>query len=449
MVSLAITLKNSTVSPFVKEHELAYLEPFIQTAHQLLHEKRGPGKEFLGWMDLPSTISPQEIRQVEEAASRIRSSCDIFLVIGIGGSYLGSAAAVEFLSSPYYNQTRKQGTPEIYFVGNSISEIQLTQLLELCEGKDLCINMISKSGTTTEPAIAFRFFRQLLEDRYGAEGAAKRIFATTDEEKGTLKKLADEKGYSTFVIPDTVGGRFSVLTPVGLLPIAVAGGDLHALLGGAKKAETAYNTADLWENPCYMYAAYRTILRQKGKDTEVLISYEPSLRLFGEWYKQLFGESEGKDGKGLFPASMIFSTDLHSLGQYLQDGRRNLFETVLHIEKGLEHPLTLSQQSGDYDGLNYLAGMSVKEINNKAMEGTILAHKDGQVPILLLTLPDLSEDSLGQLFYFFEKACALSGYLLGVNPFDQPGVEDYKKNMFALLGKPGFEDRRRELTDNT
>ena len=398
---------------------------------------------FWAGCTLPTQYDKEEFARIKAAAKKIQGNSDVFVVIGIGGSYLGARAAIEFLKSEKYNDLRKD-TPAIYFAGNSISSTALAELVQICEGKDVSINMISKSGTTTEPAIAFRVFRELLEKKYGKEGARERIFCTTDKAKGTLKHLADEEGYETFVVPDDVGGRYSVLTAVGLLPIAVAGADIDALMAGAAKAMEQYNTPSLQENDCYKYAAIRNMLYNKGKCTEVMVSYEPCYAMMNEWWKQLYGESEGKDNKGLFPASVVFSTDLHSLGQYIQDGRRTLFETVVLIDQP-KHQVTLGKDPADVDGLNYLEGRTMAFINEKAFEGTVLAHNDGGVPNVVIHASDFSEDTLGQLIYFFEKACAISGYLLGVNPFDQPGVESYKKNMFALLGKPGYEEAKAEL----
>ena len=378
-----------------------------------------------------------------EIVEKIKKDTDVFVVIGIGGSYLGARAAIEFLTSPNYNALAKD-TPQIYFTGNSISSSALADIIELCEGKDVSINMISKSGTTTEPAIAFRVFRDMLEKKYGKDGAKERIYCTTDKARGTLKQLADKEGYETFVVPDDVGGRYSVLTAVGLLPIAVAGADIDALMAGAKKAQDEFNNDDLYSNDCYKYAALRNILYNKGYSTEIMVSYEPAYTLMNEWFKQLYGESEGKDKKGIFPASVIFSTDLHSLGQYIQDGRRNLFETVVLFEK-CKKEITLGEDPTNVDGLNFLTGKTMGFVNQKAFEGTVLAHNDGGVPNIVLDVEEMDESNLGYLIYFLEKACAISGYILGVNPFNQPGVESYKKNMFALLGKPGYEDAKAEL----
>lgn len=440
---MSVRLDTQHLSGFVNSGELEAIEPQVRLAHDLLHAKSGPGSDFLGWLDLPKDYDKEEFARIQAAAERIRSNTQVFVVIGIGGSYLGARAAIEFLKSPYYNSMKKD-TPDIYFAGNSISSSSLAELLSICEGKEVSINMISKSGTTTEPAIAFRVFRELLEQKYGKEGAKSRIYCTTDASRGTLKQLADKEGYETFVVPDDVGGRYSVLTAVGLLPIAVSGADINQLMQGALQAREDYLNPDVKENACYQYAAVRNLLYRKGKTTEVLVSYEPCFAMMCEWWKQLYGESEGKDQKGLFPASVIFSTDLHSMGQYIQDGKRMLFETVVLIEKAKQE-LVLKHDPQDVDGLNFLEGKSMSYINEKAFEGTVLAHVDGGVPNLVLRVPDFSEKSLGQLIYFFEKACAVSGYLLGVNPFDQPGVESYKKNMFALLGKPGYEAEREAL----
>lgn len=441
---MSVRLDTQHLSGFVNSGELDAIEPQLRLAHDLLHTKSGPGSEFLGWLDLPQDYDKEEFTRIQAAAEKIRSDTEVFVVIGIGGSYLGARAAIEFLKSPYYNSMKKD-TPDIYFAGNSISSSSLAELLSICEGKDVSINMISKSGTTTEPAIAFRVFRELLEKKYGKEGARGRIYCTTDAARGTLKQLADKEGFQTFVVPDDVGGRYSVLTAVGLLPIAVSGADIDQLMKGALQAREEYANPDLKENHCYQYAAVRNLLYRKGKTTEVLVSYEPCFAMMCEWWKQLYGESEGKDQKGLFPASVIFSTDLHSMGQYIQDGKRMLFETVVLMERAKQE-IVLQNDPEDVDGLNFLEGKSMSYINEKAFEGTVLAHMDGGVPNLVLRVPDFSENSLGRLIYFFEKACAVSGYLLGVNPFDQPGVESYKKNMFALLGKPGYEAEKEALT---
>lgn len=440
---MPLKLEDGYLKGFVSGQEYKAMEPQVKAAHELLHSGTGLGNDFIGWVTLPTDYDKEEFARIKAAAGRIKKNSDVFIVIGIGGSYLGARAAIEFLKSDRYNDLKKD-TPNIYFTGNSISSTALAELVSICEGKDVSINMISKSGTTTEPAIAFRVFRELLEKKYGKEGAKDRIFCTTDKAKGTLKQLADKEGYETFVVPDDVGGRYSVLTAVGLLPIAVAGADIDALMAGAAKAAELYGKPSLEENDCYKYAAIRNILYNKGKCTEVMVSYEPRYAMMNEWWKQLFGESEGKDNKGLFPASVVFSTDLHSLGQYIQDGRRTLFETVMLIDQPKQE-ITLGNDPENVDGLNYLEGRTMAFINEKAFEGTVLAHNDGGVPNVVIHAPDFSEDTLGQIIYFFEKACAISGYLLGVNPFDQPGVESYKKNMFALLGKPGYEAQRAEL----
>ena len=440
---MAIKLSDQLVAGFVNPQELTAIAPQIKLAHEALHSGTGLGNDFIGWVHLPTDYDKEEFARIKAAAEKIKSDTDVFIVIGIGGSYLGARAAIEFLKSPNYNVMKKD-TPEIYFAGNSISSTALSELIELCEGKDVSINMISKSGTTTEPAIAFRVFREILEKKYGKEGARQRIYCTTDKARGTLKKLATEEGYETFVVPDDVGGRYSVLTAVGLLPIAVAGADIDALMAGAAQAEKDLDNPDVETNDCYKYAALRNILYRKGKEVEVLVSYEPCFTMMNEWWKQLYGESEGKDHKGLFPASVVFSTDLHSMGQFIQDGKRLLFETVVLIDKAKKE-LYLGEDPDNVDGLNFLAGKSVAYVNQKAFEGTVLAHTDGGVPNVVLHMPEVSEHELGYLIYFFEKACAISGYVMGVNPFDQPGVESYKKNMFALLGKPGYEAEKEAL----
>ncbi|MCH1625486.1 glucose-6-phosphate isomerase [Fredinandcohnia quinoae] len=431
---------------FFSEHELTYLRDAVKVAHHSIHEKTGAGSDFLGWVDLPSEYDKEEFARIQKSAEKIKADSDILLVIGIGGSYLGARAAIEWLNHSFYNALTKEQrkTPQVIFVGNSISSTYMKDLMDLLEDKDFSINVISKSGTTTEPAIAFRIFRKALEEKYGVEEARKRIYATTDKERGALKTLANEEGYESFVIADDIGGRYSVLTAVGLLPIAVTGANIEAMMKGAKQASEDFAKSELEENPAYQYAAVRNALYNKGKTIEMLINYEPGLQYFSEWWKQLFGESEGKDQKGIFPSSANFSTDLHSLGQYVQEGRRDLFETVLHVEKS-RHELLIEEEDSDLDGLNYLAGKSVDFVNKKAFEGTMLAHTDGGVPNLIVHVPELDEYTFGYLVYFFEKACAMSGYLLGVNPFDQPGVEAYKVNMFALLGKPGFEEKKAEL----
>lgn len=436
----------SKALPFFGKHEMTYLQDAVKVAHHSLHEQTGAGNEFLGWLDLPKNYDKEEFLRIKKAAAKIKEDSDVLLVIGIGGSYLGARAAIEMLQHSFYNllPSDKRNTPQIIFVGNNISSTYMQDVMDVLADKDFSINVISKSGTTTEPALAFRIFRKLLEQKYGAEKAKGRIFATTDKEKGALKTVATEEGFETFVIPDDVGGRYSVLTAVGLLPIAVSGADIDQVMEGAERARVEFSSSELSENQAYQYAAVRNVLYNKGKTIEMLINYEPGLQYFSEWWKQLFGESEGKDQKGIFPASANFSTDLHSMGQYVQEGRRDLFETVIKVEKA-RHEITIEEAENDLDGLNYLAGQTVQFVNNKAFEGTLLAHTDGDVPNLIISVPQLDASTFGYLVYFFEKACAMSGYLLGVNPFDQPGVEAYKVNMFALLGKPGFEKKKAEL----
>lgn len=430
----------------VQEYEIDFLKPQVAAAHKMLHEKTGAGNDFLGWINLPVDYDKTEFNNIKAAANKIQNDSDVLIVIGIGGSYLGARACIEALSHTFYNSLTKEQrkAPEVYFVGNNISGTYLKNLLDVCEGKDVSVNVISKSGTTTEPAIAFRVFKKFMEEKYGKEEAKNRIFATTDKARGALLTLAKEEGYETFVIPDDVGGRFSVLTAVGLLPIAVAGIDIDALMQGAADASAEYANENVDENACYQYAIVRNALLRRNKTTEIMVNYEPSLQYFGEWWKQLYGESEGKDQKGIYPSSVNFSTDLHSLGQYIQDGQRFLFETVINIEAP-KLDVTLEEEAVDLDGLNYLAGKTMDFVNKKAFEGTLLAHVDGGVPNIIVNVPELTPYNMGQLIYFFEKACGISGYLLGVNPFDQPGVEEYKKNMFALLGKKGFEELREKL----
>ena len=440
---MSIKFIDKYASPFIGSDELKGIAPAVKAAHEILESRTGLGNDFSGWVDLPANYDKDEFDRVKAAAERIISDSDILIVIGIGGSYLGARAAIEFIKSPLYNNIKKE-TPDIYFAGNSISGSQLSDLLKICEGKKVSVNVISKSGTTTEPAIAFRVFRKWLEENYGVEEARKRIYCTTDKARGTLKQLADNEGYECFVIPDDVGGRFSVLTPVGLLPIAVCGADIDALMKGAADARAAYADCDIAKNDCYKYAAVRNIMYNKGKACELLVSYEPRFALMAEWYKQLFGESEGKDNKGIFPCSVTFSTDLHSLGQFIQEGSRIMFETVVKINE-LDSDVEIEKAENDGDGLNFLAGKNMSFVNDKAFEGTILAHTDGGVPNFVIEMDKADEYNLGYLIYFFEKACAISGYMLGVNPFNQPGVESYKKNMFALLGKPGYEDAKAEL----
>ena len=440
--AMAVTLNAKYLEPFVHEGELQAILPQVEAAHRTIHEKSGPGNDFLGWLDLPVNYDREEFDRILKAAQKIRSNSQVLVVIGIGGSYLGARAAIELLHSQLYNNLGDG--PQIYFAGNSISPTYLNQVIRLCEGKDFSINVISKSGTTTEPALAFRIFRDLAIKKYGREGAKERIFCTTDKAKGTLKQLADEEGYETFVIPDDVGGRYSVLTAVGLLPIAVSGSDIGKLMEGAARAREDLSVCDLDKNDCYRYAALRNILYRKGKAIEILVSYEPAFSMMAEWYKQLFGESEGKDNKGIYPSSAIFSTDLHSMGQFIQEGSRILFETVVDVAAP-QQDLYIQPDPNNFDGLNFLSDQNMSVVNRKAMQGTILAHTEGGVPNMVLQLPAINEEELGYLIYFFEKACALSGYLLAVNPFNQPGVESYKKNMFALLGKPGYEDQKQAL----
>ncbi|MBO5929478.1 MAG: glucose-6-phosphate isomerase [Clostridia bacterium] len=440
---MAVSLDTRYLNGFLSDYELQGLQPQVTAAHNLLHSGSGMGNDYLGWLTLPTDYDKEEFARIQQAAQRIAQDTDVFIAIGIGGSYLGARAVIEFLKSPLYNNLKKD-TPDIYFAGNSISSAALAELLQLCEGRRVSINVISKSGTTTEPAIAFRVFRDYLEKTVGKDEARRRIYVTTDKEKGTLKSFADREGYETFVVPDDVGGRFSVLTAVGLLPIAVAGCDIEALMKGAAEAQTALCNPDVMQNDCYRYAALRNILLRKGRSVELMVSYEPRYALMSEWWKQLYGESEGKDGKGLFPASVIFSTDLHSLGQFVQDGSNILTETVVLIDESPVN-VVIEEDAENIDGLNFLAGSTMAQINQKAFEGTVLAHTDGGTPNMVLHVPTVSEHELGYLIYFFEKACAISGYLLGVNPFNQPGVEAYKKNMFALLGKPGYEDQKAVL----
>ena len=431
---------------FLNKEELDNLSEFVSVAHQAIHNKTGPGSDFLGWVELPENYDKEEYSRIMAASEKIKKDSDILLVIGIGGSYLGAKAALEMLNHSFQQMLSKEqsNVPQIIFVGHHMSSTYMKELFDVLEGKDFSINIISKSGTTTEPAIAFRIFKKYLEEKYGKEEAKTRIFATTDKAKGALKGVADEAGYETFVIPDDVGGRFSVLTAVGLLPIAVSGINIDDMMQGALEAMNDFNDPNLDNNIAYQYAAVRNVLYNKGKTIEMLVNYEPSLQYFSEWWKQLYGESEGKDQKGIYPTSANFSTDLHSLGQYIQDGRRDLFETVIHVNQS-KWELTLEEEDNNSDGLNYLAGKTIHEINDKAYQGTLLAHMDGGVPNLIIDVPALDAYTFGYLVYFFEKACALSGYLLGVNPFNQPGVEAYKKNMFALLGKPGFEAEKAEL----
>ncbi len=441
-----VTFDYSKAKTFISEHEIVSMKKIAENAKAELLGREGAGNDFLGWIDLPVDYDKEEFARIKDAAKKIQGDSEVLLVIGIGGSYLGARAAIEFLRHNFYNMVSKEirKTPEIYFVGNSISSTYLKHLTDVIGERDFSVNIISKSGTTTEPAIAFRIFKSMLEKKYGKEEAAKRIYATTDKARGALKNLATEEGYESFVVPDDVGGRFSVLTAVGLLPIAVSGADIDKLMEGAADAREHALNDSYEENDPVMYAAIRNILLRKGKAVEILANYEPSLHYVSEWWKQLYGESEGKDQKGIFPASVDLTTDLHSMGQFIQDGSRIMYETVLNVEESTEE-IVIGEEPVDLDGLNYLAGKNVDFVNKSAMNGTMLAHTDGNVPNLVVNIPKQDEFSLGQLFYFFEFACGVSGYILGVNPFNQPGVESYKKNMFALLGKPGFEKEREEL----
>ena len=431
---------------FFNENELRQIKPYVELANEVLTSKSGAGSDFLGWVDLPENYDKDEFTRIKKAAEKIKNDSEVLIVIGIGGSYLGAKAAIEFLSHSFYNNLPKdkRKTPEIYFAGTNMSGVYLQHLIEVVGDRDFSVNVISKSGTTTEPAIAFRVFKKMLEEKYGKEEAAKRIYATTDKEKGALKTLATAEGYETFVVPDNVGGRFSVLTAVGLLPIAAAGINIDDLMAGAKDAMNDFANKNMDENQALQYAAIRNILHRKGKDLELMVNYEPRVHYLAEWWKQLFGESEGKDGKGLYPTSADFSADLHSLGQYIQEGKRLFFETVVSIGKP-EVEFVIESDKENLDGLNFIAGKTLDYVNKKATDGVILAHVDGNVPNLGINIPEVTPYHLGYTFYFFEKACGVSGYLLGVNPFDQPGVEAYKKNMFALLGKPGYEEAGKEL----
>ena len=438
---MSMELKLTGVQDFVQPWEVSYLTPLVKTCTEMLENKTAAGNDFLGWVDLPNDYDKEEFARIQQAAQKIQKSSDVLVVIGIGGSYLGARAAIEFIRGQQYNGTREAGIPEIYFVGNNISSSYLSDIVKIIGDRDFSVNVISKSGKTTEPAIAFRIFKKMVEDKYGKAGAKERIFATTDKAKGALKGLADAEGYETYVVPDDVRARYSGLTAVGLLPMAVAGLDLEAVMKGAQDALADFKKED---NICAQYAALRNILYRKGKQTEILVNYEPSLVMLGEWFKQLFAESEGKDHKGIFPVSANFSTALHSIGQFIQDGSRNLFETVVWVREQ-KHDLFIETDPEDLDGLNYLAGKSMQFVNSKAYAGTLLAHCDGGTPNIVLEIDRNDEYHLGYLIYFFEKACGISGYLLGINPFDQPGVEAYKKNMFALLGKPGFEKEKEAL----
>ena len=438
-----LKLNEKYLDSFVSEEDYKAIEADLNKAVETLENRCGAGNDFTGWLDLPVDYDKEEFERILKASKKIKESCGVFVVIGIGGSYLGARAAIEFVKSPLYNALPKD-TPEIYYAGNSISSSAMAELLQLCEGKDVCINVISKSGKTTEPAIAFRIFRKYLEDKYGEEEAKNRIFITTDKARGKLKELADEKGYETFVVPDDVGGRYSVLTAVGLLPIAVSGADIAAMMKGAADARKELAEKDYTKNDCYKYAAIRNILYRKGKKIEVFETYESSLQMLSEWWKQLYGESEGKDNKGIFPASVTFSTDLHSLGQIIQQGERTLFGTIIDVKES-NHTVTIPNDPANLDELNFISNKTMDYVNHTAFVATALAHNDGGVPNIVLEIDKRDEYHFGYLVYFFEKACGVSGYLLGVNPFDQPGVEEYKNNMYALLGKPGEENEKRRV----
>ena len=440
---MALKLVDKFLDGFVSAAELEAISSEAAAAYDLVKSGKGEGSDFLGWLTLPENYDKEEFSRIKNAAERIKKNSDILVVIGIGGSYLGARAAIEFVKSPIYNNLKKD-TPDIYFAGNNISTTALTELISICEGKDVSVNVISKSGTTTEPAVAFRVFKKMLTDKYGVDGARERIFVTTDKCRGTLKHFSDEAGFETFVVPDDVGGRYSVLTAVGLLPIACAGIDIDAMMQGAADAMNAYSSSDVNKNDAVKYAAIRNILARGGKVTEILVGYEPYMLMLNEWWKQLYGESEGKDNKGIFPASVVFSTDLHSLGQYIQEGQRNLFETVINV-KDPGAKFVIPNDEANVDGLNFISGKELDYVNKTAMLATLIAHNDGGVPNILIELDDRTAYTFGYLVYFFELACAVSGYMLGVNPFNQPGVEAYKKNMFALLGKPGYEDMKKEL----
>lgn len=440
---MSLKLNTNYLKDFISDADYKAIDSEIRASHKTLTEKTGAGNDFLGWVDLPENYDKEEFARIKLAAQKIRSDSEVLVVIGIGGSYLGARAAIEFCKSQNYNLVCKD-TPQIFFSGNSISSAALNEILSICKDKDFSVNVISKSGTTTEPAISFRIFRELLEKKYGKAEAAKRIYVTTDKAKGTLKALSDEEGYETFVVPDDVGGRYSVLTAVGLLPIAAAGIDIDAMMQGANDARKAYTDPDMEKNDCYKYAAIRNILYRKGKAVEMMVAYEPDYTMMNEWFKQLFGESEGKDGKGLYPSSAVFSTDLHSMGQFIQQGRRVMFETAVVFDEP-KTEVVIEKDEANADGLNFLAGKTMSYVNRKAFEGTVLAHVDGGVPNVVLELPKMDAYHFGYLVYFLEKACAISGYTLGVNPFNQPGVESYKSNMFALLGKPGYEEKTKEL----
>jgi glucose-6-phosphate isomerase len=445
-MSKELKIDLSKTKPFIKDLEIGMIATQVKQAHELLHERTGAGSDYLGWVDLPVKDNQRELDEIIKASRHIKDKYEALVVIGIGGSYLGARAAIEFLHHSFYTELspEKRKYPIVYYLGQTISPTYTAELLEILEEKDFAVNVISKSGTTTEPAIAFRLIKQLLVKKYGPSGARERIFATTDKAKGALKKLADEEGYTSFVIPDDVGGRFSVLTPVGLLPISVSGIDIMEIMQGARDGYQEYLKSDLESNPACQYAMARNILYRKGKLIEILVNYEQGFHYFGEWWKQLYGESEGKDHKGIFPATCDFSTDLHSMGQYIQEGRRKIFETVLWLEKP-RHSLLIPNDPGNIDQLNFVSGKTMEYVNQKAFEGTLLAHVDGGVPNMVIKVPENNPYYFGKMVYFFEKACGLSGYLNAVNPFDQPGVEDYKRNMFALLDKPGYEKEKAEL----
>lgn len=441
---MSITLKLNGVEQFIEKDELSKISPIVNLCNDLLMTKKGNGNDFLGWVNLPKDFDKEEFDKVKKAGEKIRKQSSVLIVIGIGGSYLGTRAAIEFIESQFYNNRPNKSTPDVYFAGNNISSSYLDELIQIIGDRDFSVNVISKSGTTTEPAIAFRIFKKMLEEKYGKEGAKERIYATTDKQRGALKKLADEEGYETFVIPDDVGGRFTVLTPVGLLAMAAVGIDIDSVMKGAFDAMEKYSGGDVETNDCLKYAALRNCFYAKGKNVEILANYEPCLTMFGEWYKQLYAESEGKEKKGIFPVSANFSTDLHSIGQFIQDGSRTMFETVLWV-KNSKKDILIEQDKDNVDGLNFVAGKSIQFVNSKAFGGTLLAHVDGGTPNIVLEIEDADAYHFGSLVYFFEKAVGISGYMLGVNPFDQPGVESYKKNMFALLGKPGFEAEKEIL----
>lgn len=446
MNSKNITIDYTKALGLIEESDIASIKDEVLSAQKKLFEGNGEGNDFLGWLELPENYDKDEFERIVKAAEKIKSDSDALVVIGIGGSYLGARAAIEGLTNCFYNSLpkSKRKTPEIYYAGNNISPVYLKQLMEVLEGKDISVNIISKSGTTTEPAIAFRFFRDMLEKKYGKEEARKRIYATTDKKRGALKNLADKEGYETFVIPDDVGGRYSIFTAVGLLPIATAGVDIRKMMQGALDGQKEYAAEGFETNAACQYAAVRNALLRKGFGTEILVNFEPYMHYFAEWWKQLYGESEGKNNKGLFPASVDFTTDLHSMGQYIQEGVRNLFETFINVESVREE-VTIINDEANIDGLNFISGESMDSVNKRAFEGTVLAHHDGGVPTVIINVPEMDEYYFGKLIYMFEKACGISGYVLGVNPFNQPGVEAYKKNMFALLGKPGYEDQKKEL----